>query len=236
LTVCLVRSPFSCEMSLRADAPAFVPSAAAVDTGLPLARGDQLIQELAALMSSSPDTQCCMLPAAGIFCPYCIAGVDCAFHKCTGPAGQKQARPSGDGNPLSSNFDSRAYAQVTKATRSSGTDFTSKHRTPNSEAMLKTRCTGSNCAEYSDLSTDPWEKEEEASTDAGGSEGCAASDASDSFPTPPECAKRTVRAVAQPHIYVNCLENDIRAHHSPWSTHGIRVHKHIHRDAWALAR
>lgn len=83
----------------RADAPAFIPQP--LERGGAeerVSKGDQLIQELASAMTStvpakprrkSPETHHKLIhvqspgkfPVAGIFCPYCISGAACAFHK-----------------------------------------------------------------------------------------------------------------------------------------------------------
>jgi len=67
-------------MPLRADAPEFVP--ASLQSKKP-ARGDVLIQQLADAMGdeSPPVERQHVLPASGVFCPYCRAGTGCAFHK-----------------------------------------------------------------------------------------------------------------------------------------------------------
>lgn len=87
-------------MKFRADAPAFVPKPSERGAGeKEVSKGDQLIQELASAMTSTapakpcrklPETRCKIIqapqsagtfPVAGIFCPYCISGAACAFHK-----------------------------------------------------------------------------------------------------------------------------------------------------------
>lgn len=82
-------------MYLRADAPAFVPHTSERGAGERVSKGDQLIQELASAMTSTVPAKPCRkssethrsklvpgkFPAAGIFCPYCISGAACAFHK-----------------------------------------------------------------------------------------------------------------------------------------------------------
>jgi hypothetical protein len=266
-------------MSLRADAPVFIPSAAANDTGSTLAKGDQLIQDLAAAMTSSlpptgaiqkvsagegismprthidndrasplrslmtsslPAMPFCMLPAAGIFCPYCIAGNDCAFHKSAVPAGGKQALLSGTCNHLGGTSGPRPHAQLAAARRfAADTD----PLVPDSlKALVKTERVVNNCVEYRDVSSDLRDAEE-TSTDVGGSEGCAASDASDSFPTFPENVRSIVRTGSparsrgpNSHNNVDYMDNDVRAHHSQWGTCGIRVARRSQCNSRTLAR
>jgi len=120
-------------MSLRANAPVFIPSAAVGDAGMQVSKGDQLIQQLAAAMrpslpetedrviqkiassagdlliqnlavamtSTLPDTLR-KLPVAGIFCPYCIGGGACAFHKTAVSQTAKEILPCLDGCMLGS--------------------------------------------------------------------------------------------------------------------------------------
>lgn len=92
-------------MSLRANAPVFVPGAAKGHATSPLEKGDQLIQDLAAAMlPPGPELPCWSRPAkpeefpsAGIFCPYCIAGGACAFHKSAVPSPAEHAYSNADG-------------------------------------------------------------------------------------------------------------------------------------------
>eukprot|EP00418_Pyrodinium_bahamense_P038692 CAMPEP_0179206742 /NCGR_PEP_ID=MMETSP0796-20121207/103088_1 /TAXON_ID=73915 /ORGANISM="Pyrodinium bahamense, Strain pbaha01" /LENGTH=298 /DNA_ID=CAMNT_0020911665 /DNA_START=20 /DNA_END=917 /DNA_ORIENTATION=- len=79
-------------IDLRASAPEFVPAARNAapreDTGgggsgfaeeLP---GDRLIRQLAAALAAAPATaRPFIIPAEGLFCPDCIAGRPCAFHR-----------------------------------------------------------------------------------------------------------------------------------------------------------
>lgn len=69
-------------MPLRADAPEFIPKAVARGNGMRVSRGDQLIQDLARAMEpQKTNILSCKFPVAGVFCPYCVAGAGCAFHK-----------------------------------------------------------------------------------------------------------------------------------------------------------
>jgi len=85
-------------MDLRASAPEFVPSArrpsVAREGGSTFATsppaneellGDRLIRQLAAAMAAapSPTARSSGLTAAGLFCPACISGGPCAFHRPT---------------------------------------------------------------------------------------------------------------------------------------------------------
>lgn len=98
-------------MSLRANAPVFIPNTkSGKDAGKKqISKGDQLIQELASALTSNssvpgpasstptprsniPETSCSKLPVAGIFCPYCTSGADCAFHKHAAPVQRKVQR------------------------------------------------------------------------------------------------------------------------------------------------
>lgn len=81
-------------MEMRAEAPAFVPTAAPLPQPPPQDAaagpaeivGDRLIRQLAAQMMPPPApsvaaTRCSVMTAAGIFCPYCAAGGPCSFHQ-----------------------------------------------------------------------------------------------------------------------------------------------------------
>lgn len=82
-------------MEMRAEAPAFVPTAPLVQPLPPQEAaagsvemvGDRLIRQLAAAIMPLPTpptaatTRCFVITAAGLFCPYCAAGGPCSFHQ-----------------------------------------------------------------------------------------------------------------------------------------------------------
>jgi len=79
-------------VEMRAEAPAFVPTAAPPGQPLPQEaaagqaemHGDRLIRQLAAAMAPQPApsaARCNEIKAEGIFCPYCAAGGPCSFHQ-----------------------------------------------------------------------------------------------------------------------------------------------------------
>lgn len=81
-------------MEMRAEAPAFVPTAAPLAQPLPQEAaagpvemvGDRLIRQLAAAIMPLPAPsaerpRCYVITAAGLFCPYCAAGGPCSFHQ-----------------------------------------------------------------------------------------------------------------------------------------------------------
>lgn len=140
-------------MCLRADAPVFIPGAVAAEVAVQPAAGDQLIQNLAAAMTPSHiNSPSSALPVAGIFCPYCIAGSFCAFHKATDVATAKHL-------PYNANRSSRTQLTVSKLYSKPDSNG-SLHRRHGSRAL--------------DIDC------EDTSTDVGGSETwCAVSDASD---------------------------------------------------------
>lgn len=181
-------------MCLRADAPVFIPGASAGVASLPLARGDQLIQELAAAMlppraeppRCSKRAEIQKLPVAGVFCPYCIAGADCAFHRCAVPDQSECPCPNMD---------------FCKVRGPPGLEMPSSHAPwkgagtiSDSTVLLNASCTATSCLEFLEECTPDGSSEaldsEGASTDAGASEaGYEASDTSDPSPTLPLCSK-----------------------------------------------
>lgn len=76
-------------MDLRASAPEFVPAARKgilreADGGVEENPGDRLIRQLAAALAAAPtEARPYVIPAAGLFCPDCIAGRSCTFHRPT---------------------------------------------------------------------------------------------------------------------------------------------------------
>jgi len=181
-------------MCLRADAPVFIPGAAAGVATPPLAKGDKLIQELAAAMlpPRSEPPRCSeraeihKLPVAGVFCPYCIAGADCAFHRSAVP--DQSERP-------------RLNIDFCKVRGPPGLEIPSSHApwkregTISDSTMLRNAsCTATSCLAFLEecaldgISEAP--DSEGASTDAGASEaGYEASDTSGPSPTLPPCSK-----------------------------------------------
>jgi len=165
-------------MVLRVDAPVFVPSFVATvpsatgrAPGVRMAKGDLLIQKLANALEPSaplmPDTISSMLPAAGVFCPYCIAKcAACAFHKPVRPE-PAHTVPPGLTHPAQW-VTPQLGKMALLADSAAGLDII---------ALLHAEDTAASCLAF----VDPLSDSEQASTDVGSSEAwCgAASDTSD---------------------------------------------------------
>jgi len=166
-------------MGLRADAAVFFPSVEArIPPEMHTARGDRLIQDLAAAMMSSPcpDIPCRVLPSSGIFCPYCIEIGACAFHESAAPAKSPWTLP----------YTLRGAPGLTLPAQPIVSKLSAMELTANSSAYFGSQAFPQRIVASSlqyigvEVGSDTMDSEE-ASTDVGGSEGCcAASDTSDS--------------------------------------------------------
>lgn len=272
-------------MALRADAPVFIPSAAAKDVGMDLAQGDRLIQELAAaLMSPGPDarrkqpvpertaavfcpepdalccllprrnktahfltskivsgavpglTSRCVLPASGIFCPYCIAGSACAFHKPPVPGKLTRTLPDEEGYcKLADDSYNLVCAPGVELRRHRATEI---HQMAKPTSVLDSTSlfhaeiiAGSCVAHEGQLMLDDGSEGldyEEGSTDIGGSDvWCAGSDASDSHPTSPgyeilgSAPQTTTASISMPlnHNKIHHMGNEVLAGAGRWGRH-----------------
>lgn len=178
-------------MSLRANAPVFIPGAAKGHATSPLEKGDQLIQDLAAAMLPSRLELPCWsrtakpeeFPAAGIFCPYCIAGGACAFHKSAVPAPAKHAYSNKDGCKFRAPPGLELHEQ--NALMKAAASGISEKVPACSLNSTRWRMHGSASVEECMLdSVSETQDSEGASTDIGASEAwCGASDTSDPPPT-----------------------------------------------------
>lgn len=196
-------------MCLRADAPVFVPSvnafvrhAPARVSSKPVAAGDVLIQKLANALqqptSSMSDLKrptssmpVSSLPAAGLFCPYCIAAcAACAFHKADHPVPERSVhkiRAHQGSHSLT-----RCVPPLPERMHSMSAGAPGLHRAALGQAKDTADSCADSCLAFADSISDAPDSEE-ASTDAGGSEAWgAASDASDrsTLLTPEGCAYR----------------------------------------------
>jgi len=171
-------------MGLRADAAVFFPSVEArIPPATHMARGDRLIQDLAAAMMSSPcrDTPCRVFPSSGIFCPYCIESGACAFHESAAPAKSPWSLPYTLRGAPGLTLPAQPIVSMLGAmdlTANSSADFGSQ-ACPQRIVASSLECIGMEGGSDTMGS-------EEGSTDVGGSEGCcAASDTSDPCPAHP---------------------------------------------------
>jgi len=142
-------------------------------------------------------TSRCVLPASGIFCPYCIAGSACAFHKPSVPGKEIRTPPDDEG-------DCKLADESYNLVRGPGVVLrrprvTEIHEMPKPTSFLDSTSlfhaeiiAGSCVAHEGHLMRDGLSCSddgldyEEGSTDIAGSEAwCAGSDASDSHPTSP---------------------------------------------------
>lgn len=171
-------------MGLRADAAVFFPSVEArIPHAMHMARGDRLIQDLAAAMmySPCPDIPCRVLPSSGIFCPYCIESGACAFHGSAVPAKSPWTLP----------YTLRGAPGLTLPAQPFVSKLAAMDLTANSSADFGSPACPQRIAatgpEYIGVEggSDTMDSEE-GSTDVGGSEGWgAASDTSDPCPSHP---------------------------------------------------
>lgn len=208
-------------MGLRADAPVFTPGAVAVDAGVHLARGDRLIQELAAALpcpasASRPERPVSMLPADGIFCPYCIAGMACAFHKAAGTQTLRKVevcKPVGAPGLTRMQPAAPTLADIGLGCNPSILD---------SKALFQAECAFGSCV--ADVEKMLLDATSEASTDVSGSEAwCAASDTSEPSPTPPGISRGSVitdpcelLCGPKPHTSLHHANNELRAGGTRW--------------------
>lgn len=150
-----------------------------------------MIQELAANMLPPPPPPPCSgassllkeLPAAGIFCPYCIAGANCAFHLSAPRNPARVFQAEGCNAHAFADLNPQFTAKRVDTAMSEAATMSGAARTANSclafveESML-------------DSISDTHESEE-ASTDVGASESwCDASDTSDPSPGLPRFSRR----------------------------------------------
>lgn len=227
-------------MCLRADAPVFIPGAAATDAQV---LGDRLIQELAAAMTPSrSDAPGCMLPVAGIFCPYCIAGVACAFHKPAVPASGKATLPNANGYKLDGARSSKAHAHLAEP-RLFNIDMVSQPTESDSTVWPQAeRATGGRMAFVKqreaalqvvlDANSDAPDSEE-VSTDASSSEAwCAASDASDLSPT----LQVDGSVIADSRDTIRYTDKEVGLYGARWGGRASRAPIHAQSGSRTLAR
>jgi len=187
-------------MSLRADAEVFIPGALARHEVPLLAKGDRLIQELAAILlpptppPPPPPPPCFSktaefqeLPAAGIFCPYCIAGADCAFHKSAIPDTailQFLMQPEGCKLRVSGSFRPQTFSKSADADHFGKGSLPAM---PDSTMLFNAASTANSCLAFvEECMLDVISESQDsdgASTEVGTSEAwCNASDTSDPSP------------------------------------------------------
>jgi len=183
-------------MPLRATAPVFIPGAAKGHATSPLEKGDQLIQDLAsAMLPPGLEPPCWSrkimpeeFPVAGIFCPYCIAGGACAFHKSAAPAPAKHAYSNAEGYKFHAPPGLELLAQNTRLKSTVGGISQKVLAFPDSALLPNTAHTATSYLGFVEEcvldSVSETQDSEGASTDVGASEAwCGASDTSDPPPT-----------------------------------------------------
>lgn len=145
-------------------------------------------------------------PAGGIFCPYCVAGVACAFHQFATPTAASRVRLNVHGCPKELRAPPGLEHPAQNVLSTSGEAIS------DSTVMHNAACTAASCVAFMEdcmldaISETP--DSEAASTDVGASDAwCEASDTSDppSLPCP------------NSHNKIPCMGEELRAYGARYS-------------------